>query len=207
MQLTDEIVANFEKARVFKDYNDRYINSLDFHRSEDKLVAAGDDDWLHIYDTQNGSAPKKLQCRKYGVGCVRFTHSPDAVIHTSTRGPDQWIRYLSTHDNSYLRYFKGHESTVTSLCMSPRSDTFLSAAQDTHVRLWDLRTEQCQGLLKAPGPPCAEFDQQGAVFCVAIDCGVMKLYDSRSFEKGPFISFAVSPLCASSACILVCPPN
>lgn len=32
--------------------------------------------------------------------------------------------------------------------------------QDTHVRLWDLRTEQCQGLLKAPGPPCAEFDQQ-----------------------------------------------
>lgn len=60
---------------------------------------------------------------------VTFLCTPAQDIFTVLQGPDQWIRYLSTHDNSYLRYFKGHESTVTSLCMSPRSDTFLSAAQ------------------------------------------------------------------------------
>ena len=32
---------------------------------------------------------------------------------------------------------------------------------------------------------------QGLVFCVAIDSGIMKLYDARSFEKGPFTTFTV----------------
>lgn len=28
------------------------------------------------------------------------------------------------------------------------------------MRLWDLRTNGCQGLLQAPAQPCAAFDQQ-----------------------------------------------
>lgn len=54
------------------------------------------------------------------------------------------IRYLSLHDNKYLRYFKGHKSRVTSLCMSPEDDTFMSASEDKTVRLWDLRSTNAQ---------------------------------------------------------------
>ena len=32
--------------------------------------------------------------------------------------------------------------------------------QDNQVRLWDLRTPACQGILNTPGPACASFDQQ-----------------------------------------------
>lgn len=28
------------------------------------------------------------------------------------------------------------------------------------MRLWDLRTPACQGILNTPGPACASFDQQ-----------------------------------------------
>ena len=34
------------------------------------------------------------------------------------------------------------------------------ALQDRQMRLWDLRTNVCQGLLQAPARPCAAFDQQ-----------------------------------------------
>ena len=60
------------------------------------------------------------------------------------------IRYLSLHDNRYLRYFKGHRDRVSALSMSPRDDSFLSAAMDRTVRMWDLRTNVCQGLMHVP---------------------------------------------------------
>ncbi|KAK9787371.1 hypothetical protein WJX73_005201 [Symbiochloris irregularis] len=192
MQLTDEVVKGFEKTRVFKDYGNKRINSLDFHRAEDWLAVAGDDDSLHLYNTQTGTQHKLLHSKKYGLGQIRFTHAPDAVLHASTRGSEHYVRYLSMHENNYLRYFRGHSARVTSLSMSPRSDLFLSAALDNEVRLWDLRANQCQGYLRTPGPPCAAFDQQGLVFCVGIDSGILKLYDARNFQQGPFSTFTIS---------------
>jgi len=59
------------------------------------------------------------------------------------------------------------------------------------VRLWDLRSNQCQGLVQCPSPPTAAFDQQGLVFCIGSDSGVLKLYDVRSYDKGPFDTFTV----------------
>jgi WD40 repeat protein len=65
------------------------------------------------------------------------------------------------------------------------------ATQDRTVRLWDLRTNVCQGVAHVPGVPCGAFDEQGLVFCIGTDSGVLKLYDVRSFEKGPFDTFTV----------------
>lgn len=59
------------------------------------------------------------------------------------------------------------------------------------VRLWDLRTPQCQGLLQAPGLPTVAFDEQGLVFCVGAESGVVKLYDARNYAQGPFTAFTV----------------
>lgn len=53
---------------------------------------------------------------------------------------DHTLRYLSLHDNRYLRYFKGHTQQVTTLCLSPKNDLFMSAAQVTAYMLlpvWD----------------------------------------------------------------------
>lgn len=37
---------------------------------------------------------------------------------------------------------------------------------------------------------------QGLVFCVGLDSGIIKLYDVRSYDKGPFSTFVVgAPLC------------
>ena len=36
---------------------------------------------------------------------------------------------------------------------------------------------------------------QGLVFCVGLDCGIIKLYDVRSFDKGPFSTFVVGAHC------------
>ncbi len=51
----------------------------------------------------------------------------------SLQGNDHALRYLSLHDNQYLRYLKGHTARVTAVAMSPKNDLFMSAAE---VRFW-----------------------------------------------------------------------
>lgn len=46
------------------------------------------------------------------------------------QGSDYALRYHDLHANRFLRYFRGHTGRVTTLAMSPRSDVFLSAAED-----------------------------------------------------------------------------
>lgn len=52
------------------------------------------------------------------------------------------LRYHDINKNTYVRYYQGHTAQVTSVCMSPKSDTFVSAAQVRvkHVHLvWPTR--------------------------------------------------------------------
>lgn len=51
---------------------------------------------------------KLVKSEKYGVFLARFTHKHTGIVHTSTKG-DDGVRYLSTHDNVYIRYFRGHK--------------------------------------------------------------------------------------------------
>ncbi|MCL7050124.1 hypothetical protein MKW94_022302 [Papaver nudicaule] len=95
------------------------------------------------------------------------------------------------YDNRCLRYFKGHKEKVVSLCMSPINDSFMSGSLDHSVRIWDLRVNSCQGILRLRGRPTVAYDQQGLVFAVAMEGGAIKLFDSRSYDKGPFDTFFV----------------
>lgn len=218
MQLEDVVIKSFRSARVFKvgieslfflekncnhrsifsfsflplqDNSDR-INSLDFHRTQDLLVTAGDDDAIHVYNTERATEQKMLLSGKYGAANISFTHDPNSVLYSSNKGGDHAWRYHDLNSNKYLRYFRGHTGRVTTLCMSPKSDVVLSAAEDKQVRLWDLRTPFCQALLHAPGLPTAAFDEQGLVFCIGSESGVVKLYDARQYSRGPFTAFTVA---------------
>jgi COMPASS component SWD2 len=90
------------------------------------------------------------------------------------------------NDNKYIRYFPGHTKTVTSLKMSPLDDNFLSAGADQTIRLWDLRAPSCQGLMNVTSCPVAAFDPEGLIFAAGLNSESIKLYDLRSFDKGPF---------------------
>ena len=95
-------------------------------------------------------------------------------------------------ENKYISYFRGHSKRVVTLCMSPTDDSFLSGSLDKTIRLWDLRSANCQGLMHLAGRPVAAFDPEGLIFAAGINSESVKLYDLRSFDKGPFSSFKFS---------------
>ena len=93
------------------------------------------------------------------------------------------LRYLSLHDERYLRCFKGHTKPVVALEMSPKEDLFASAALDDTVRIWDLRSTDCAAALRYSGNgelsrPAVAFDPQGVVLAAAISGGQTKVSDA-----------------------------
>ncbi|CAH8563302.1 unnamed protein product [Schistosoma turkestanicum] len=197
MKLTDSTIRTFKPVKYFKENSDR-INSLSYSSNGETLISSSDDDQMVTYDCSSGTPKRTLNSKKYGVNLIQFTHSPTTAIHASTK-IDDTIRYLSLHDNKYIRYFQSHTKRVVSLCMSPIDDTFLSGSMDSTIRLWDLRSPNCHGVMHVSGRPTAAFDPEGLIFAAGINSESVKLYDLRSFDKGPFATFKLG--LETSGCI------
>lgn len=204
--LTPALLARYKPAKIFKGSVDpsnapsgspgrpqppRHITGMAFDDFGDTLVTAAEDETFRLYNCKTGKHVKTLFSKKYGVDLPRFTHKNTTILHASTKDDDT-IRYHSLHDNKYLQYFKGHKKQVVSLEVHPLEDTFMSGSLDNTVRLWDLRTPNCRGLLNLPSAPIVAYDPAGMVFAVAINTFQrILLYDIKLFDKDPFLSIEI----------------
>ncbi|KAH6680795.1 WD repeat-containing protein-like protein [Halenospora varia] len=173
------------------------ILSLDFSDEGDFLLTCESDNSMQLYDVHKGKHHKTCLSQKYGVSHAMFTHrnkdSGLCIIHSSTK-LNHTIRYLSTHDNTYIRYFEGHEQNVTCLSLHPGQDNFLSCSEDNTVRIWDAGTKNACGKLLLNGAYLAAWDPSGNVFAVASPTAQsILLYDFRNFDREPFGTFDTLP--------------
>ncbi|CAA3003142.1 WD repeat-containing 82-B [Olea europaea subsp. europaea] len=180
-----------EVGMTFRDYNGR-ISSMDFHKSSNYLVTAGDDESIRLYDIANATCLKTINSKKYGVDLVSFTSHPLTVVYSSKNGWDESLRLLSLHDNKYLRYFKGHHDRVVSLSLCSRKEYLISGSLDRAVLLWDQRADKCQGLLRVQGRPAAAYDDQGLVFAIAFG-GYLSTYNVKPVSSNSTLEASFGP--------------
>ena len=202
------LVPQLEIARVLRTHKSQ-VNSLDFSKDGELLLSSGEDQRVCLYSTTAGATQRTALCSAHGAMLARFTHDPMSIIVASPS--EHTIRYMSLHDNKYLRTFRAHTDHIVALEMSPKEvltshahinageirwrlsslpwcsppsgdhalpqDFFASASMDGTARIWDLRTTNCQGLLRfeARGQrPAVAFDPQGLVFSAAVAGGQIK---------------------------------
>lgn len=208
LTLTPSLMGKLKPAKIFKTAVDpgplpaagsrprentgpRHITGISFDDKGGHIITAGEDETFRLYSCKTAKHLKTLYSKKYGVDLPRFTHSERNIIHASTK-EDDTIRYHALHDNKYLSYFKGHTQKVISLEVSPIDDGFMSSAMDNTVRLWDLRTPTCRGLLNLPAAPIVAYDSTGVVFAVAVNrYSRILLYDQANFDKAPFLTITL----------------
>ena len=196
MRLTEDVLTQFNIAKVMKD-NTQPINTLCYSKDGEILVTSSHDASISTYNCHTGTKQKTIYSKKYGANLVRFTHHHNAIVYASSIGWDESIRYLSLHDNSYVRYFKGHRDRVTSLSMNPVNDTFMTGSLDGTVRLWDLRTENCQGLMRTITPSVIAHDH-GQIVVVASHPNIVKLFNLKFLDNGPIDEFSINGLSAKA---------
>jgi len=187
MKLVDNVIRSMRVAKLYKD-NTEQITNIHYSNDGQSIITSSADDQIIIYDCEKGTQKRVLNSKKYGVDLIHFTQNKGHAVHASTKENDI-IRYMSLTENKYIRYFGGHDKRVVTMAMNPADETFLSGSLDKSIRLWDLRSNHCQGLMKLAGRPVAAFDPDGLIFAAGINSESVKLYDLRSFDKGPFSSF------------------
>ncbi|KAI1704140.1 WD repeat-containing protein 82 [Ditylenchus destructor] len=190
MKLDAENVSTLVAAKIFADTSSTSkINHVDFSPNGENLVTSSDDDQIIIYNCVTGKKGTSINSKKYGSNLVHFTHTGKDVIHASTR-VDNTIRHLNVDEKKYLMYFKEHTGKVTSIAPYAFSPVFMSASLDDTVRLWDLRTKKCQGLMTLPpnSNPIVAIDPEGKVFSVGMASETILMYDLNNFTRGPFLT-------------------
>eukprot|EP00965_Chrysotila_dentata_P221766 6192568-Pleurochrysis_carterae.AAC.1 len=170
-------MASLALGRVLREHA-APVHAIDFSKDGEVMLTAAEDDRVCLYDCQKGILKAASQCISLGIGLARFTHDPVSLLITARQaavrqgnGLDSLnsageIRYLSLHDNRFLRAFRGHTDAVCSLEISPKEDIFASASSDRTARIWDLRSDDCQGELQLngqPSQPALSFDPHGIV--------------------------------------------
>jgi COMPASS component SWD2 len=171
--------------------DDQVVDSC-FH-SEGRMLVTATKDSIQLIDSLSGESKKKLNTKTHGNQNVVFTHHEFCVL-ASSRKTNNDIRYLSMYDNRYLRFFKGHQTQVTSLAMSPVDDCFLSSSADRAVCLWSLASPAPVARLTLPEGavnPKVAYTHDGLLFGVmvkntATGSNCIRLFDARSYDKGPF---------------------
>ncbi|CAK4079082.1 unnamed protein product [Aphanomyces euteiches] len=203
LAFTDALVSSYGIARVLAGEEDAVMNSVDFHRSGNFCAVSRSDGVVSVINAISGATHKTILTKRFGADLVRYTHHPDCLLWTSqNKAEDHSIRYHSTYDNKFLRYFTGHKKRVTSLMMHPTADEFLSASEDGTFRMWDIRCAEATGLLDCgPSKPAlsAAYDSDGLVFGVYTGDNLVRMYDARNFNDGPFAKFSLDEESISSA--------
>ena len=84
------------------------ISCLDFDDEGVYLLTASEQaKECVVWDCMEGVSKRRVFFKKIGIGQARFAHRHTGIVHSPT-GSDNHIRYLSTHDNKYIRSFQGH---------------------------------------------------------------------------------------------------
>lgn len=81
-ELDDDTVRSMAIGAVFADFGGK-INSIDFHRKDDILVTASEDDSVRLYDIADAKLLKTTYHKKHGADRICFTHHPSSVICSS----------------------------------------------------------------------------------------------------------------------------
>ena len=179
---------------------DGAITNLDFHKDGKYLVMTTNESAIHVIDSLTGQEKKKLYAKNNGIGKVKYTHHDQCIIMSSER-KNYDLKYLCLYDNRYIRYYQGHTDIINSISMSPTDDCFITAGSDNRVNLWNLSTTSPIATLQLPincEKPYASYDSSGVIFGVLsqdthTQIHSLKLFDARSFDRGPFENIAPSP--------------
>ena len=116
--------------------HEEVINSLDVARRGSELLLSGSDDAsIGIWDPRQKAAVDYIQT-EFPITSVALAEQGHEIY---SGGIDNDIKVWDARKKEVIYTMKGHTDTVTSLQVSPDSQSLLSNSHDSTVRTWDIR--------------------------------------------------------------------
>ncbi|KLJ06695.1 hypothetical protein EMPG_17806 [Blastomyces silverae] len=116
--------------------HEEIINCLDVsRRGQELLISGSDDGCVGIWDPRQRDAVDFLES-EMPVTAVALAEAGNEIY---SGGIDNDIHVWDIRKRSIIYSLVGHTDTISSLNISPNSETLLSNSHDSTVRTWDIR--------------------------------------------------------------------
>ena len=116
--------------------HEEVVNCLDVaRRGQELLISGSDDGYIGLWDPRQKEAVEFIET-DFPVTAVAI---PEAGNEIYSGGIDNEIKVWDPRKLQVLYSMTGHNDTITSLAVSPDSQTLLSNSHDSTVRTWDIR--------------------------------------------------------------------
>ncbi|OQV03907.1 WD domain-containing protein [Cladophialophora immunda] len=116
--------------------HEEVINCLDLsRRGQDLLLSGSDDGCIGIWDPRQKAAVDYIET-DFPITAVAMAEQGHEIY---SGGIDNDIKVWDARKMEVTYTLSGHQDTITSLEVSPDSQTLLSNSHDSTVRTWDIR--------------------------------------------------------------------
>jgi len=116
--------------------HEEVINCIDVSkRGEEILFSGSDDGYIGIWDPRQKAAVDFIETA-FPVTAVTIAEAGNEIF---SGGIDNDIKVWDIRKREVVYTLSGHSDTVTSLAVSPDSQSLLSHSHDGTVRTWDIR--------------------------------------------------------------------
>jgi pre-mRNA-processing factor 19 len=139
---TVRIWKPFEKtyrvAHTLSDHTDE-VTSLTVHPSKQYFVSAAMDSSWAFHDIETGKTFVKITDSEHTGGYSSAEFHPDGMIMGAGLAEGGLVRIWDVRQQRSVASFPEHEGRVNALAFSENGYLLATAAQDSVVKLWDLR--------------------------------------------------------------------
>ncbi len=129
----------FEVLFTLQGHGRASITELSFSPDGTRLVSAGDDSTIRVWNTHTGQEVAVLKGHDSWVRGVAF--SPDGT-QIASAGRDGTVKLWDAQSYKETATLKGHRGDVYCVAFSPDGARLASGSLDQTVKLWDSRTGQ-----------------------------------------------------------------
>ncbi|KAI1340149.1 WD40 repeat-like protein [Xylariaceae sp. FL0016] len=116
--------------------HEEIINAMDISkRGEELLISASDDGTIGIWDPRTKNAADYIET-EFPITAVAVSEAGNEIF---SGGIDNDIKVWDMRKKAVVYSMLGHNDTVTSLRVSPDSQSLLSYSHDSTAKTWDIR--------------------------------------------------------------------